>query len=196
MPRVVPGYKSVARERILEVATDLFMKKGYHGTAMDEIARKLGVSKAALYVYFKDKEELLIAASDAPHRLLYDALHSVLSEREPLVIIEHIFDMMVELTRKWNPSFSFEIISESVTSPTLRKWMKRHNEENIELICGFLEKLVEKKVLPPRTDTRSAAIALMGLFMGVQMSLISGMEPAELRKVWIRSTRALLGLPA
>ncbi len=48
-------------EQILETAKDLFINKGYHGLSMREISDALGVSKAALYYYFKDKEELFLA---------------------------------------------------------------------------------------------------------------------------------------
>jgi len=48
-------------EQILETAKNLFVNEGYHGLSMREIADALGVSKAALYYYFKDKEELFLA---------------------------------------------------------------------------------------------------------------------------------------
>jgi TetR/AcrR family transcriptional regulator len=49
------------RETILATAKSLFIQHGYHGLAMRQISEVLGVSKAALYYHFKDKEELFIA---------------------------------------------------------------------------------------------------------------------------------------
>jgi AcrR family transcriptional regulator len=49
------------RARILETATDLFAEKGYAGTYVREIVEKAGVSKPALYYYFKSKEGLFYA---------------------------------------------------------------------------------------------------------------------------------------
>lgn len=49
------------RNTILEKAKSLFIQHGYHGLSMREIAEEVGVSKAALYYHFKDKEELFIA---------------------------------------------------------------------------------------------------------------------------------------
>ena len=49
------------RDTILENAKCLFIEHGYHGLSMREIAEAVGVSKAALYYHFKDKEELFIA---------------------------------------------------------------------------------------------------------------------------------------
>ena len=49
------------REQILVAAKSLFIQQGYHGLAMREISDAVGVSKAALYYHFKDKEELFLA---------------------------------------------------------------------------------------------------------------------------------------
>ncbi|MBL8095831.1 MAG: TetR/AcrR family transcriptional regulator [Anaerolineales bacterium] len=49
------------RSQILVIAQRKFIASGYHGLAMREIAEALGVSKAALYYHFKDKEELFLA---------------------------------------------------------------------------------------------------------------------------------------
>ena len=53
--------KEATRESIIQSATALFREKGYHKTAMDEIAEKVDVSKATLYNYFPDKGAILIA---------------------------------------------------------------------------------------------------------------------------------------
>ena len=49
------------RERILEVARELFTDNGYEGTSLREIADRLGFTKAALYYHFQSKEQLLLA---------------------------------------------------------------------------------------------------------------------------------------
>jgi AcrR family transcriptional regulator len=51
----------MARQRILETATELFADKGYAGTYVREIVEKAGVSKPVLYYYFKSKEGLFYA---------------------------------------------------------------------------------------------------------------------------------------
>lgn len=49
----------IHRVRIAEVAQKLFNEQGMEHTTMNDIARVAGYSKATLYVYFKDKEELI-----------------------------------------------------------------------------------------------------------------------------------------
>ncbi|WP_042366223.1 TetR/AcrR family transcriptional regulator [Streptacidiphilus neutrinimicus] len=47
------------RERILDVALELFVEHGYEKTSLREIADRLGVTKAALYYHFRTKEDIL-----------------------------------------------------------------------------------------------------------------------------------------
>lgn len=51
--------RSVHRETIAAAASTLFMKKGIAATSMDDIAKTAGYSKATLYVYFENKEEIV-----------------------------------------------------------------------------------------------------------------------------------------
>jgi AcrR family transcriptional regulator len=46
---------------ILAAALDLFAEKGFSATRMEDVARRAGLSKAAIYLYFKDKMALLRA---------------------------------------------------------------------------------------------------------------------------------------
>src|SRR5215216_1869513 len=48
------------RAAILQAATTLFLRNGYRGTSMDEIAALAGVSKQTVYKHFADKERLFI----------------------------------------------------------------------------------------------------------------------------------------
>ena len=47
------------KERILETALELFAQSGYLGTSMSDIAKQLGITKAALYKHYASKQEIL-----------------------------------------------------------------------------------------------------------------------------------------
>ena len=51
--------RSVHRENIMSAASALFMERGISATSMDDIAKAAGYSKATLYVYFENKEEIV-----------------------------------------------------------------------------------------------------------------------------------------
>ena len=49
------------RERILEGALEAFAEKGFYNTKVSEIAGKAGVADGTIYLYFKNKDDLLIS---------------------------------------------------------------------------------------------------------------------------------------
>jgi len=53
------------RAALLREAAAAFNRQGFHATSLDEIAQNLGVTKAALYYYFPNKQTLLMACFDA-----------------------------------------------------------------------------------------------------------------------------------
>jgi AcrR family transcriptional regulator len=52
------------RQRIQDIALELFAEQGYEKTSLREIAERLDVTKAALYYHFKTKEEILVSSFD------------------------------------------------------------------------------------------------------------------------------------
>ena len=58
------GEQHGTRQRIQDVALDLFIERGYEATSLREIAEQLGVTKAALYYHFKTKEDIVASLMD------------------------------------------------------------------------------------------------------------------------------------
>ena len=57
------------KERIVEEALKLFSQSGYMGASMNDIAEKLGVTKAALYKHYKSKQEILDSIVETMNRM-------------------------------------------------------------------------------------------------------------------------------
>ena len=52
-------YPEIRKQEYLETALDLFVKKGYFKTTVQEIIDSMGASKGAFYHYFRSKEDIL-----------------------------------------------------------------------------------------------------------------------------------------
>jgi AcrR family transcriptional regulator len=52
------------RDQILEVAVQVFARRGYHGTSMNDVAEAAGVTKPVLYQHFDSKQALYLALID------------------------------------------------------------------------------------------------------------------------------------
>jgi TetR/AcrR family transcriptional regulator, fatty acid metabolism regulator protein len=66
------------RERILRAAVDVFAQTGYHNARVSDVARVAGVADGTIYLYFTNKEELLVTIfRESAHRH-FDALRDAL----------------------------------------------------------------------------------------------------------------------
>lgn len=59
----IPKPTVSSRENILDICLGLFAGAGFDGVSMRDVAQKLGVTPAALYYHFRDKEELYLATT-------------------------------------------------------------------------------------------------------------------------------------
>lgn len=67
---------------VLGAAQHLFVSLGYHGTTVDQIAQRAGLTKAAIYFYFDDKRSLLNALIDRIEEQVYRPLCEDLNRSE------------------------------------------------------------------------------------------------------------------
>jgi AcrR family transcriptional regulator len=120
---------------ICAAALDVFSEKGFAAARLDEIARRAGVSKGTLYLYFKDKEDLFravvrdaiapnveaitstIATLDAPFPAVVRSFLAGFAEREARLPIGAVAKMVVgesrnfpELARVWHDEVASKAI--------------------------------------------------------------------------------------
>jgi len=71
------GEGHTRRDEILAAAKSLFLEEGYGATTIRKIAERVGVSAPALYLYFKDKDEIMLALCDQTFSRLIEAFESI-----------------------------------------------------------------------------------------------------------------------
>src|SRR5262249_59685865 len=84
------------RERILDVALDLFIAQGFDGTSLREIAQRLGLTKAALYYHFTSKDDILMALHLRLHEFGREALAALGDEPVTLPTWGKLLDGLVD----------------------------------------------------------------------------------------------------
>lgn len=83
-PEIKKGRKY---DQVLAGARDVFLRDGFEGASVDEIARKAGVSKATLYSYFADKRLLFIEVAKEECRRQADAAMEVVDGNMPPAVV-------------------------------------------------------------------------------------------------------------
>ena len=71
------GEGHTRREEILQAAKELFLEQGYDSTTIRRIADRVGISAPALYLYFTDKEALMLALCDQTFAHLMAAISEI-----------------------------------------------------------------------------------------------------------------------
>lgn len=77
-----PNVSDQRKAQILNAAESIFTKKGFYEARMDDIAEETGLSKGAVYLYFKSKNDLIIAILDRIFQNEFKQLEN-LGQEEP-----------------------------------------------------------------------------------------------------------------
>src|SRR5260370_7322412 len=75
------GEGHTRRDEILIAAKELFLREGYEATTIRRIADVVGVSAPALYLYFRDKDAIMLALCDQTFGSLIEVMEGM--EQEP-----------------------------------------------------------------------------------------------------------------
>lgn len=137
------------REKILDVALELFVEQGYDKTSLRDISERLGITKAALYYYFERKEDIFLEL----HRRLYTIGTRIVEQ------IEAIEDGP-ERAAAW-PEMIGRLIMEMSADRDLML-MHRRNQTTLAAVYAKKVNTVENQALEARLERilRSAAIPL------------------------------------
>ena len=156
------------RERILDIALDLFVRKGYVETSLREIAAELGFSKAALYYHFESKQDILLALHMRLHRLA-DGLLPLLEEGAVADDTwERLVDRLIGFALQNRRLIELHLRNRKATADLHRDAVlenhgePQHRDDDLE---DRLQALLRDPSLP--TERRVRMIASMGAVAGV-----------------------------
>jgi AcrR family transcriptional regulator len=193
MPKVVPEYKEEARKKILAAGREVMSRKGYRATTMDDIAEHVGVSKAALYLYFASKDELVIEIVKAFPEQVRERTMAMYPAATPLDAWIAVLDFYLENDAEQNALF-FELLSLIPRNPEIAESFSG----NIQFILKKVTATVGEQQslgLFADSDPRTAALAIMSLFHGLRVLSLTGVGRDELRERGIEIGKILLGDP-
>jgi AcrR family transcriptional regulator len=191
MPKVIPQYKEAAKTKIIEAAKEVFSKKGYHETTMDDIAKEIGVSKGALYSYFKSKEDLLKEISLLNHQTLRDIIDTACKSHDLTQALEEVYS---KLTGKYggNLHTNFEIVALASHDPKTREIIMNDYKRDLEAVQVFLEDKMKQGTMRTDANARTLAELFTSLYIGTMAKLILGFDSEEMHDNWIESMLLIL----
>ena len=141
------------RQRILDVALDLFTEQGYDGTSLRQIAEQLGVTKAALYYHFESKEDILMALHMRLHDFGKDALVRIGDGPVTLALWEELLDDIVGEMLAQRKIF----LMHERNQASLEKLHREDHDAEHEDIQNQFRRILEDVRLPLRDRVRMSA---------------------------------------
>ena len=170
------------RKNIAEAAQRLFTEKGIESTSMNEIAKESGYSKATLYVYFKDKEELVGVLVLESMQKLYDYLSKTLEDTENVSeCFYKICNAFVDYQEEYPFYFELLLKAINVDFETTRFFPEEKEtflvgERINALLIAFFEKGIERGIIRGDLDILPTIFALWGMISGVIMLSVNKQE--------------------
>lgn len=111
------------KERILDIALELFAQNGYLGTSMSDIAKQLGFTKAALYKHYASKQEILDQIVERMNRMDYERAEEYeMPETEPDGFAEAYMHAPIEKIRIYSLA-QFDHWTKETFSANFRKML-------------------------------------------------------------------------
>ncbi len=165
--------RSVHRENIVSAASALFMERGIAATSMDDIAKAAGYSKATLYVYFENKEEIVGILVLNSMKKLDDYISSALIQHETT---KARYDFICRGLVQYQEEFPFyfkmvldkiNIDFESKDYLPEEKETYQIGEEINEKIKNFLLSGMEKGDLRSDLEIMPAILNFWGMLSGI-----------------------------
>lgn len=165
--------QNVHRKNIAKAAEQLFMVKGIENTSMDDIAKKAGYSKATLYVYFKNKEELISVLVLESMQKLYDYIRLALEENSGTKErYKGICDGLVKYQEEY--PFYFKTVLETIhidfeTTHFLPEEKETFTigEKINALLIDFIEKGMERGEIRADIDGLPTIFSFWGMLSGL-----------------------------
>lgn len=173
--------KHERREAILDAAEEAFIEQRFDKTSMDAIARSAGLSRALLYVYFRDKEDIHVGLSVRAANTLYDLMHKYVSECDKgvqqmyaigkayLYFYRHQQDYFRILTLSAGMRPSGKKLHENSTHA--EKAYAEADNRILQLMVSSVKKALNdgSLILPNETNPVSIALYMRGSLHGVIM---------------------------
>ena len=169
------------RERILRAATDLFQRLGYRKTSIDDVAKQAAVAKGTVYLYYRNKAELVYHAISLEERQYLERMRPLAEEtltpRERLISFLRICgNMMREM-----PLTSSLVQGDHEISIAMQEidksFVANANSLQVDYVVHLLEDASLKK--KSKNELRLQARILVDIFFSLSTSNLMNPEQVD-----------------
>jgi TetR/AcrR family fatty acid metabolism transcriptional regulator len=172
------------RDRILRAAIKVFAKNGFYATRVSEIAKAAGVADGTIYLYFKNKDDVLITIFEDGIQQLLAILREVASSEEPFdKRITRIIELQLGLLEEQRDLAEVITVNLRQSSSLLKQYATPLFMEYIDVIAGLIREGQKEGAFRRDLNARVVARSLFGALDAILLTWALGeADPASLRK--------------
>ena len=172
------------RDRILKAAIKVFAKNGFYATRVSEIAKAAGVADGTIYLYFKNKDDVLITIFEDGIQQLLAILREVAAAEEPFEArIKRIIELQLGLLEDQRDLAEVITVNLRQSSTLLKQYAAPLFMEYIDVIAGLIREGQKQGAFRKDVNARVAARSLFGALDAILLTWALGeADPASLRK--------------
>jgi AcrR family transcriptional regulator len=174
------------RDAILSAALDEFSTRGFEAARLDDVARRAGVAKGTIYLYFRDKESLFQELIRSMLTPLVGTIEALGEADVPLpVLADRIVELFVrEVYETRRKDVIRLMISEGRRFPKLAEFYYREVLSRIiAAVRSLLRRAAARGEIPERLVDFPQIVAAPGLVAIVWNGLFERFEPLDVRKM-------------
>jgi AcrR family transcriptional regulator len=154
--------QDIKRDAVLQTAAHMFLEQGYRRTSMSDLAKRLQITKPALYYYFRNKEELLVECYRAGITLIETLLDKALVSRGTgLDKVKVYIEAYAKSVVLHDFGRCVSTLDENELSSETRKQVRALKRRIDASIRGYIEEGVTDKSIAP-CDPKLASFAMSG----------------------------------
>ncbi len=172
------------RDRILKAAIKVFAKNGFYATRVSDIAKAAGVADGTIYLYFKNKDDVLITIFEDGIQQLLVILRDVAAADEPFdVRITRIIELQLWLLEDQRDLAEVITVNLRQSSSLLKQYAAPLFMEYIDVIAGLVRDGQTEGAFRKDINSRVVARSLFGALDAILLTWALGEgDPACLRK--------------
>lgn len=170
MPRInvqAKGAVQDAKKHIIAIARQFFSEYSYLGASMNDIARKLNITKAALYYHFAGKAEIYKKVLDEVFADLSQTISSALKETTVERKLPQLIKSYIDFGAKEKNLIKALMLKLSPHDSQIIDHIAALREQVVNLIQPVIEEAMTHKKLIKKMDSRTLASLLTSLMDGL-----------------------------
>ena len=163
-----PNVSDERKNQIINAAEGVFTEKGFDAARMDDIADETGLSKGTLYLYFKSKDELIIAILDRMFQREFKQLENL--DQPAQSSTDAIWNITELLTKEILSLLRlipivYQFLALAFRNKYVQKAMKKYINRYLDILIPIIQRGIDSGEFR-QVDAREVAVAMGAMIEG------------------------------